>query len=109
MFVYVLAGGVTMTGLLMLADMGKFLEIAAPAMLLVVLGLIAVHVERAFPEDDGPFSRRRFGLAFFWSGQAILGAGLLLLMGRKSQATGYTSRSSSRSIRPWAMASPRKS
>jgi hypothetical protein len=81
MFVYVLAGGVAMTGLLMLADMGKFWEIAAPSTLLVTLGLICLHVERAFPEADGPFARCRFGLAFFWSGQALLAAGLLLLLG----------------------------
>jgi hypothetical protein len=80
MFVYVLAGGVAMTGLLMLADMHKFWEIASPSTLLVVLGLVCVHVERAFPPADGPFSRRRFGLAFFWSGHALLAAGLLLLL-----------------------------
>jgi len=80
-FVYVLCGGVAMTALLMLADMGKFWEIAAPATLLVGLGLMCVHVERAFPEVEGPFGRRRFGLAFFWSGHALLAAGLLLLLG----------------------------
>ncbi len=80
-FVYVLAGGVAMTGLLMLADMGKFWEVAAPATLLVVLGLICIHTERAFPDTDGPFSRRSFGLGFFWSGHALLAAGLLLLLG----------------------------
>jgi hypothetical protein len=81
MFVYVLAGGVAMTGLLMLADMGKFWEIAAPSTLLVVLGLICIHAEWAFPDSEGPFSRRGFGLAFFWSGQVLLGAGLILLLG----------------------------
>lgn len=81
MFVYVLAGGVAMTGLLILAEQNKFWEIAAPSTLLVVLGMIGLHVERAFPEAEGPFSRRRFGLAFFWSGQALLGAGLLLVLG----------------------------
>ena len=81
LFVYVLNGGIAMTGLLMLADMGLFWEIASPAALLVVLGLLGIHVERAFPEMDGPFSRRRFGLAFFQSGQAMLTAGLLLVLG----------------------------
>jgi hypothetical protein len=82
-FVYVLSAGVAMTGLLILADrnLNRFAEIAAPSTLLMVMALIGLHVERAFPEGDGPFSRRRFGLAFFWSGQALLGAGLLLLMG----------------------------
>jgi hypothetical protein len=83
MFVYVLVGGVTLTGLLILADrdLQHFWEIAAPSTLLVVLGLVCIHAERAFPEGEGVFSRRRFGLAFFWSGHAVLGAGLLLLLG----------------------------
>ena len=80
-FVYVFIGGIAMTGLLMLAGEGRFWEIASPAALLVVLGLISLHVERAFPEIEGPFSRRRFGLAFFYSGQALLAAGLLLVLG----------------------------
>jgi hypothetical protein len=83
MFVYVLVGGVTLTGLLILADndVQGFWEIARPSALLVVLGLLCIHAERAFPPSEGPFSRRRFGLAFFWSGHAVLGAGLLLLLG----------------------------
>ena len=81
LFVYVLNGGIAMTGLLMLAENGKFWEIASPALLLVVLGLLSIHVERAFAEGDGPFSRRHFGLAFFRSGQALLAAGLLLVLG----------------------------
>ena len=80
-FVYVLDGGVAMTGLLMLADAGRFWEIASPAAMLVVLGLISIHVERAFADTEGPFSRRRFGLAFFRSGQVLLAAGLLLVLG----------------------------
>ncbi len=83
MFVYVLVGGVTLTGLLILADrdVQGFWEIARPSTLLVVLGLLCIHAERVFPEGEGPFARRRFGLAFFWSGHVVLGAGLLLLLG----------------------------
>ncbi|HKI32932.1 MAG TPA: hypothetical protein VKA46_13855 [Gemmataceae bacterium] len=82
LFVYVLFGGIALTGLLILADRHHFHEIALPSTLLVVLGLIGLHLERAFPqEEDGPFTRRRFGMACFWSGQALLGAGLLLLLG----------------------------
>jgi hypothetical protein len=82
-FVYVLVGGVAMTGLLILADknVDQFFQIAAPSTMLVILGLASLHAERAFPVTEGPFSRRRFGKAFFWSGQALLGAGLLLLLG----------------------------
>jgi hypothetical protein len=81
LFVYVLCGGIAMTGLLMLVDAGRFWEIASPAALLVVLGLIAIHAERAFPEIEGPFSRRRFGQAFFLSGHVLMAAGLLLILG----------------------------
>ena len=84
LFVYVLAGGVAMTGLLILSDqdVDKFWEIARPATLLVVMGLVAVGAERAFPDkEEGPFTRKRFGMAFFRSGQALLGGGLLFLLG----------------------------
>lgn len=80
MFVPVLMGGVAMTGLLLLADLGKFWEVAAPATFLTVLGLIGIHVERAFADDESPFGRKRFGLAFFFSGHALLAAGLLLVL-----------------------------
>lgn len=81
LFVYVFNGGIAMTGLLMLASAGRFWEIASPAALLVGLGLISIHIERAFPEIEGPFSRRRFGLAFFHAGQVLLSVGLLLVFG----------------------------
>jgi hypothetical protein len=81
-FVYVLMGGVALTGTLLLGDMNKFWEITAPSTMLVVLGLAGIHLQRAFPpEGESPFSRRRFGMAFFWSGQGLLAAGLLLLLG----------------------------
>jgi hypothetical protein len=81
LFVYVFMGGMAMTGLLMLADAHRIAEIASPSALLVVLGIIGLHAERAFGQGEGAFSRQRFGMAFFWSGQALLGAGLLLLAG----------------------------
>lgn len=81
MFVPVFVGGVVMTGLLLLADqiVLRFWEFTAPCTLLVALGLVFIHVERVFRATDGPFSRRTFGLAFFWSGHAVLACGLLLL------------------------------
>jgi hypothetical protein len=82
-FVPIFVLGVTGTGLLLLADrlLGKFWEISAPATLLVTLGLLCIHAERIFADTDGPFGRKRFGLAFFWSGQVVLAAGLLLVLG----------------------------
>jgi hypothetical protein len=81
-FVWVFVLGVAGTGLLILADhlVEHFWEIAGPASLLVALGLVCIHAERIFPEGDSPFSRRRFGLAFFWSGHVLLAVGLLLLL-----------------------------
>ncbi len=79
-FVYVLIAGVTLTGSLILADLHKLMQVAPPATMLVALGLLSLHAERAFAEGDGPFSRKRFGMACFWSAQALLGAGLLLLL-----------------------------
>jgi len=86
MFVYVLFGGITMTGMLVLADLHRLMEVSAPATLLVMLGLISLHVERAFADDDGPFSRKRFGLACFRSAHALIGLGLLLLLGSQLAA-----------------------
>jgi hypothetical protein len=83
MLVYVLVGGVALTGLLILADRGldHFWEVQAPAALLVVLGLVCIHAERAFAEGDGPFSRARFGRAFFNAGHVAMESGLLLVLG----------------------------
>ncbi len=87
LFVYVLVGGVTLTGLLILAQVNHFGEVLAPTILLIALGLICLHAERAFPPEEGPFSRERFGMAFFWSSQALFAVGLLLLLG--AQFTGW--------------------
>ena len=84
LFVYVFSAGVAMTGMLFLADMQpspqRFWEIASPATMLVFLGLIGIHSERAFEVGDGPFTRAKFGMAFFWSGHVQLAAGLILLL-----------------------------
>ena len=84
-YVNAIVGGVTMTGLLFLADnqVGRLWEIMAPSSFLVVLGMICIHVERAFPPEDSPFSRANFGKAFFQAGHVVMGLGLaLLLVGR---------------------------
>ncbi len=87
LFVYTFVAGVTLTGLLFLADadVGKFWEVVAPSALLVTVGTLAVHLERFFPkgeskEDAVLFAREDFGLAFFRAGHCVLGAGLLLLL-----------------------------
>lgn len=81
LFVYVLMAGIAGTGLLILGDMHKFYEVASPSLMLAIMGLLGIHAERAFPEAEGDFSRKRFGLAFFFSGHALLAGGLVLLLG----------------------------
>ncbi len=55
LFVYVLVAGVTLTGLLILAQVKHFGEVYAPSAMLVFLALICLHAERAFPDIDSPF------------------------------------------------------
>ena len=82
LFVNAIVGGVTMTGLLILADhqVGRLWEIMAPSSFLVVLGMICIHIERAFPPEKGSFSRANFGRAFFHAGHVVMGLGLVVLL-----------------------------
>lgn len=90
LFVYAIASGVALTGLLFLADgnVERFWEVLAPSTLLVALGVSCVHAQRLFPESaadeaNSAFTRDDFGLAFFRAGHALLASGLgLLLAGR---------------------------
>jgi len=85
LFVHTIVGGVTMTGMLFLADsqVGHLWEIMSPSTFLVVLGIVCIHVERAFPPGPGLFSRDNFGQAFFRAGHVVMGVGLtVLLVGR---------------------------
>lgn len=80
-FVPIFLGGIAMTVLLILADMGQFWQITAPAIALCLIGIVAIHAERLFTTDEtSPFRRERFGLAFFWSGHVLLGLGLLMVL-----------------------------
>jgi hypothetical protein len=85
LFVFTLVTGVTLSGLLLLANVDgpeQFWQVTHPAILLSVLGLVCLHLERAFPEQEqGDFTRRKFGLPFFWSGHVGLGLGLALVLG----------------------------
>lgn len=85
LFVYIFSAGVTMTGLLIIADIppspAKFWEIRLPATFLIVLGLASIHAERAFNAAQGAFSRKEFGFAFFTAGHLQLLSGLALILG----------------------------
>ncbi|QDU90395.1 hypothetical protein Pla175_37990 [Pirellulimonas nuda] len=80
--VYASVGGVAMTGMLFLADadIARFWEIVAPSTLLVVLGAVCIHAERLFPAAPGPYSRERFGTAFFRAGHIVMASGLVVLL-----------------------------
>jgi hypothetical protein len=107
LFVYVLVGGVTLASLLLLASVdgpAEFWQITHPALLLTVLGLVTLHAERAFPEGEGPFTRRRFGLSFFWSGHALLAVGLLLVLG--AQLYGHVYRLAGPQVADWGLYPP---
>lgn len=80
LFVFVAEGGVVLTGLLLMANRGLAGQVSALSLFLVVIGVISIHIERAFPPNDSPFSRKKFGLAAFWSGHLQMGVGLLLLL-----------------------------
>ncbi len=86
-FVYVLVGGVTLTGMLILGQIHRFGEVIAPTTFFVVLGLICLHAERAFPPIESPFSRARFGMAFYWCSVVLFALGMLLLLG--AQVVGW--------------------
>jgi len=81
LFVYAVEAGATLTLALLLAVFGRAGDTSFLALTLMALGLASIHVERAFAPDGEPFTRRRFGLPFFWSGHAQVGAALLVLLG----------------------------
>ncbi|WP_105358535.1 MULTISPECIES: hypothetical protein [Pirellulaceae] len=82
LFAYAMVGGITLTGLMILGDqsVARFWEGAAVSSLLIALGAIAIHAERAFVSGDGPFSREDFGKAFYRAGHCVLLGGLIVLL-----------------------------
>src|SRR6476646_790687 len=87
-FMYAFEAGVTLTTLLLLADMGKITDTTWLSLFFMALGLISIHGERMFsPAEDSDFPRRRFGLPLFWSGHVQIAASLMLLLG--SQLLGW--------------------
>jgi hypothetical protein len=82
MFIYAFEAGVTLTTLLLLADMAKITDTTWLSLFFMALGLISIHGERMFsPAEESDFPRRRFGLPLFWSGHVQIAASLLILLG----------------------------
>lgn len=86
LFLYAVEVGVTLTTLLLMADLGRLADAGNLSLFLLALGFLSIHAERAFA-PDGEFSRRRYGLPLFWSGHAQLAAALLVLLA--SQGSGW--------------------
>ncbi|UUO07985.1 hypothetical protein M4951_06625 [Blastopirellula sp. J2-11] len=82
-FVYVVVGGATLTGMLILADqnVAQFWQGAAAATLLMGIAAVAIHAERAFPCSEGDFSRDKFGRASFRAGHVVLLGAASVLIG----------------------------
>src|SRR5262245_9920703 len=77
LFMYAVEGGITLTVALLLANQGYVTDAGYLSLVLMGLALISIHAERAFPVEDAPFDRKRFGLPIFWSGHVQLAAALL--------------------------------
>ena len=72
----------TLTVLLLLADMGKITDTTWLSLFFMALGLVSIHAERFFsPAEDSDFPRKRFGLPLFWSGHVQIAASLVILLG----------------------------
>ena len=84
LFLYAVEGGITLTSVLFLANLGLAADTTYLCGLLLALGFVSIHCERAFPADDSHFNRRRFGLPLFWYGHAQIGVALLLLLGTQT-------------------------
>jgi len=82
LFAYAMVGGITLTGLMILGDqsVARFWEGAAVSALLIAIGAVAIHVERAFVPGDGPLNREDFGKAFYRAGHCVLLGGLVVLV-----------------------------
>jgi hypothetical protein len=88
LFLYAVEAGITLTVLLLASDLNYLNDASHVAVILMVLAAASIHAERLFA-PEGVFDRQRYGLAVFWSGQAQLGAALVVLLG--SQAMGWLS------------------
>jgi hypothetical protein len=81
LFMYAVEGGITLTVVLILANQGFAADAAWLSLVFMGLALVSIHLERAFPIEGEPFTRRRFGLPIFWSGHVQLAIALLILAG----------------------------
>jgi len=81
LFMYAVEAGITLTAGLLLAGLRLPWDWGYLALMLMTLGLVSIHAERAFPPEGEPFNRKRFGMPLFWSGHVQIAFSLLLLLG----------------------------
>ena len=84
LFMYAVEAGVTLTAGLLMAGLQPGWDWANLAVMLIALGLVSIHAERAFPPEGEPFNRKRFGMPLFWSGHVQVAFSLLLLLGMQA-------------------------
>lgn len=81
LFLYAIEAGVTLTAVLLLADLGQLTDPAWLSLVGMTLGLISLHAGLAFPpEPEADFSRSRFGKPLFRSAHIQIAASLGLLL-----------------------------
>lgn len=83
LFLYAVEAGITLTVMLFLGHRGWVGHLSAWSVALLILGMISLHLEQAFPakvEED--FSRKKFGKPLFHSGllQLIASTAILLVV-----------------------------
>jgi hypothetical protein len=81
LFMYAIEGGVTLTAMLLLGDLGYLSDTTWLSLFFLAMGLLSIHAERAFPPaENAVFTRRRFGMPLFWSGQVQTAIALVMLL-----------------------------
>ncbi|MDA1016242.1 MAG: hypothetical protein O3A00_17520 [Planctomycetota bacterium] len=86
LFQYAVQAGVTLTTLLLMADLQLVNDAGSLALAFLALAVLSIHAERLFP-PEGEFARDRFGLPLFWCGHLQLATTLFILL--TSQLVGW--------------------
>ena len=79
LFMYAVEAGLTLTTLLLMADLGQMNGAADFCFWLMGLAFVSIMAERGFTKE-GEFNRKQYGLPLFWSGQVQLAGSLLILL-----------------------------
>ena len=91
LFIFAVEGGITLTAVLLLGQQGVAADATWLSVVLMVLAYISIQGERAFPVEAETFSRNKFGLPMFFSGQVQLAAAVVTLAACQLLALVYAS------------------